>query len=141
MALARHRTYPGRQKVRTELTFWACFAVVFALLSQALFPPQVMAAPDGMRFVLCSAMADAAPVIDTTAEKIAAAHDKSKGYQGLKCADCVVASVTAIPAPAAASVPVRYAAMVTTQPVAPARAPVGARAPPRPFSCAPPSNA
>ena len=129
-------------KVRSELTFWAGFAVVLALLCQALFPPQVMAETVNGRtqFVLCSDAPGIGPVVDKASEKLFQAH-KSTAYQGLKCANCVIASVTALPVPAGMTVPVSYAVTPIELRADPARAPVQPRAPPRPFSCGPPAQA
>ncbi len=128
--------------VRSELMFWACFAVVLALLSQALFPPQVMAASVGgqTRFILCTDAPGIAPAVDKASEKLFGSH-KSTPYQGLKCANCVISSVTALPAPATVAVPVSYAVTHIEMRADPARAPIQPRAPPRPFSCGPPSQA
>ncbi len=124
----------------SDVRFWALFAVVMALLTQALFPPQVMAATGehGTRFVLCTAGIDSAPIVDKTAIKLFKAQHK--GLNGLKCANCLVASVTAIAAPPVQVQPVFYTiGHADFRPVA-VRTPVKARAPPRPFSCGPPSS-
>lgn len=120
-----------------ELRFWACFAVVFALLSQALFPMQAMAMPGAdARFVLCTD--GAAPIADTVSQKLLG---KSKpGLMGLRCVDCVLASITALPVPAPVSVPAVYVAGRIVFLPAPAASPVRARAPPRPHSCGPPET-
>ncbi|MBW8881118.1 MAG: hypothetical protein JF615_06745 [Asticcacaulis sp.] len=120
-----------------DLRFWACFAVVFALLSQAFFPVDVMAAPgQGMRFVLCTE--SAAPAVDIVSQKL---FGKTKpGLMGLKCANCVLASVTALPVPAPVSIPVTYTAERVAFVAPQAASPVQARAPPRPHSCGPPST-
>ena len=116
-----------------ELRFWACFAVVFALVAQAFFPAQVMAAPgrDGPAFVFCTG--NEAPALD--------AHGKIKhksGVDGLKCADCVLASITAIQATEPLAIPVVYTVAHVDHVPSAAASPVQARAPPRPFSCGPP---
>ena len=124
-----------------ELRFWACFAVVMALLTQVFFPPQVMAADSahGPVAILCSAGLDAAPLADPVLVKALKLH--KSGMQGLKCADCVVSSITAVITPDAAFVPAIYSIAHTEFRPAAVAAPVGARAPPRPFSCGPPSIA
>ena len=121
-----------------ELTFWACFAVAMALLTQVFFPPQVMAADTahGPAAILCSAGLDATAIADPALVKGLKLH--KSGLQGLKCANCVLASITAVATPSATFVPlVHVIARVDFRPVA-ATAPVGARSPPRPFSCGPP---
>ena len=138
MAIARRMN----GTVRSELMFWACFAVILALLSQALFPPQVMAASVGgqTRFILCTDAPGVAPAVDTASEKLFGSH-KSTPYQGLKCANCVIASVTALAMPTAYAVPVRYAVEHVALRGESERSPIQPRAPPRPFSCGPPSEA
>jgi len=124
-----------------ELKFWACFAVVMALLTQVFFPPQVMAAETGhgTATVLCSSDVDGAAIVDPVLAKVVKLH--KSGLQGLKCANCVLASVTAIQSPTPVFVHVTYAAARMDFRPAAAAAPVGARAPPRPHSCGPPSIA
>ena len=135
----------GNARVKTatdsEVRFWALFAVVMALLTQMVFPPQVMAATGdhGTQFVLCTAGVDSAPIVDKTAAKLFKAYHKGLG--GLKCASCVIASVTAITPPPVHITPAVYAiAHADFRPAAMAT-PVRARAPPRPHSCGPPSFA
>lgn len=122
----------------SEVHFCACFAVVLALLTQMFFPPQVMAADTahGQTMVLCSSGVEAAPIVDSALAKIVKLH--KSGLQGLKCANCALASITAIQPPDTTFVPAVYAvAHVDFRPVATA-SPVQARAPPRPFSQGPP---
>jgi len=128
---------------RAELTFWACFSVIFALVSQALFPPQVMAATNRgeTRIFLCTDAPGASPVVDHAAETLISSHDKSKRYQGLKCASCVLASITSLPVPDRSPVPAVFSVHIIDLATDPASQPVQARAPPRPFSCGPPAKA
>lgn len=131
--MARHKT---SVKPVPELRFWACFAVVFALLSQALFPMQAMAMSGNSRFVLCAD--GAAPAIDTVSQKLLG---KSKpGFMGMKCVDCVLATITALPVPAPVAVPVRYTSERIAFQAAKPASNVRARAPPRPHSCGPPET-
>jgi len=119
-----------------ELRFWACFAVVFALLSQALFPMQAMAMPGNERYVLCTE--SQAAKADTVSQKLLG---KTKpGFMGMKCVDCVLATITALPVPAPVSVPVSYTSERIVFAAARAVPPVRARAPPRPHSCGPPET-
>ncbi len=140
-ALHTDMTQRARPSVSShpEFRFWACFAVVMALLTQVFFPPQVMAADTahGPSAVLCSAGLDAAPIADPVLLK--ALHLHKSGLQGLKCASCVLASITAIATPDQTFVPIVYAVAHADYRPATMTAPVGARAPPRPFSCGPPS--
>jgi hypothetical protein len=126
-----------------ELRFWACFAVVFALLSQAVFPVQVMAAPgEGPRFVLCTE--GAAPATDTVSQKLFGQKPQDKvklGLLGFKCVNCVLASITALPVPAPISLPAAYKSEQVVFRPAETVSPVRARAPPRPHSCGPPIQA
>jgi len=119
-----------------ELRFWACFAVVFALLSQALFPMQAMAMPGNERYVFCTE--GAAAKADTVSQKLLG---KTKpGFMGMKCVDCVLATITALPVPAPATIPVSYTSRrIIFQPARPASL-IRARAPPRPHSCGPPNR-
>lgn len=120
-----------------ELRFWACFAVIFALFAQAFFPAQVMAQTgrDGSAIVFCTGSGDTA-VIDASG-KITITH--KSGVNGLKCADCVLASITAVQPVEAPTVPVVYSVVHIDPVVIAAASPVKARAPPRPFSCGPPA--
>ncbi len=124
---------------KAEVRFWACFAVVIALLCPFLFPVQASAqAMSG--FMLCVEQTDAPAVVDTVAAQKIADATKSKAYQGLKCADCVLAALTAIVTPSPQIVPVIYTVEhVSLAPAANVVA-VRARAPPRPHSCGPPSE-
>jgi len=131
--MARHQT---SVKPVPGLKFWACFAVVFALLGQAFFPMQAMAMPAGARYVLCTEGAGAKA--DTVSQKLLG---KTKpGFMGMKCADCVLATITALPVPAPVTVPVSYTSERIVFAVARAASPVRARAPPRPHSCGPPET-
>ena len=134
--MARHKT---SVKPVPELRFWACFAVVFALVTQAFFPMQAMAMAGNSRFVLCTD--GAAPVPDTVSQKLFGAKLPSKtkpGFMGMKCVDCVLASITALPVRAPLTVPVRYASERATFVAAGSASDIRARAPPRPHSCGPP---
>ena len=124
-----------------EVRFWACFAMVMALFTQALFPPQVMAAETahGTTFVICTAGADANPIADSAIIKTFKAPHSKPGLQGLKCADCVLHSVTGIVAPDASHVPAVYAVGHAELRPLLRTSPIKARAPPRPHSCGPPS--
>ncbi|ESQ82247.1 hypothetical protein AEAC466_18040 [Asticcacaulis sp. AC466] len=115
---------------------------MFALLSQALFPVQATAGTrqGDYRVFLCMDSPGATPTVDVAAEKLITSHETSKRYQGLKCADCVLASITAVASPEQVAIPVSYLLTVVTLAIDRARQPVGARAPPRPFSCGPPSE-
>ena len=129
---------------RSEFKFWALFSVVMALFTQVLFPPQVMAMPGdhGPQFVLCSAGIDSQPILDASAAKIfKSAPHKPNGLAGLKCASCVLASITAIATPVPVFQPVVYTVAHADFKPAARAAPIKARAPPRPHSCGPPSLA
>lgn len=127
------------QTVKAEVRFWAHFAVVLALLCPFLFPIQASAqALSG--FMLCVEQAGAPPVADTVLAKKIADATKDKPVQGMKCADCVLASLTAITTPAPQIERVTYAAERLDLTPAANATPVRARAPPRPHSCGPPSE-
>ncbi len=137
--MARHKT---SVKSAPELRFWACFAVIFALLSQALFPMQAMATPENGRFVLCTE--GASPAVDAVSQKLFGQKLSAKtkpGFMGMKCVDCVLATITALPVPAPVSIPVVYRSERIAFSPARTASPVRARAPPRPHSCGPPHQA
>jgi len=125
----------------SDLRFWACFAVVLALFAQVLFPPQVMAAPTahGTTFVICTAGIDAAPIADSATVKAFKASHHNNGLQGLKCADCVIHSITAVVTPDLTYVPAVYAVTHAVLKPLEVVTPIKARAPPRPHSCGPPN--
>lgn len=124
---------------KAEVRFWACFAVVLALLCPFLFPVQASAqAMSG--FMLCVEQAGAPAAVDTVAAQKIADATKDKAYQGLKCADCVLASLTAITTPSPQIVPVVYTVEHVSLAPAANAVTVRARAPPRPHSCGPPSE-
>lgn len=118
-----------------EVRFWACFAVVFALVAQVLFPIQAMAMPnsDGSAYTLCTGDADVTVTKSTRSQP-------AKGIMGLKCADCVLSSITAVQTVTPVVLPVRQPiAHAIFRPAAQASC-IKARAPPRPHSCGPPSQ-
>lgn len=127
---------------RDTVRFWTCFAVVMALFTQMLFPPQVMAAStaSGTQFLICTAGLDATPIADTATAKLFKTLGHKPGLQGLKCADCVLASITAVTQPPQAFTPVVYTLSHADFKPAPDISAVQARAPPRPHSCGPPSH-
>lgn len=125
---------------RDTVRFWACFAVVMALFSQVLFPPQVMAAQtaSGTRFFVCSAGINGAPIADAATAKLFKSLGHTSGLQGLKCANCVLSSLTATTAPSAVFIPVVYAVAHADFRQSPDTSVIKARSPPRPHSCGPP---
>jgi hypothetical protein len=131
--------FTGKTTRGSEVRFWALFAVVLALLTQVLFPPQVMAMPSdhGIQMVLCTSGMDSQPIIDKLVVK---SPVKKPGLAGLKCAQCVLASVTAITTPQPVFQPAVYTVAHAAFTSAPRRSPIKARAPPRPHSCGPPSQ-
>ncbi|MGZ3306359.1 MAG: hypothetical protein ACXU8U_10915 [Asticcacaulis sp.] len=134
--MAVHKANPHEA---SEVHFWACLIVALALLAQVFFPPQVMAATTdhGTTMVLCTGGMDAAPIVDPALAKVIKAVHKS-GLQGLKCANCVLASITAIVTPDQSFIPAVYGVTHIVRRPAERLTPVHARAPPRPFSCGPP---
>lgn len=105
-----------------------------ALLTQLLIPGVSLAVdadPAGPTIVMCTA--------DGAVSVIApAGPDSHKGFGGLKCHDCVMASVAAIGSDVPLSVPVQYAARVEIALPGQDRPQTRGRAPPRPPSTAPP---
>jgi hypothetical protein len=130
----------GKTTHSSEVRFWALFAVVLALFTQVLFPPQVMAMPSehGVQMVLCTSGMDSQPIVDKITVK---SPVKKPGLAGLKCAQCVLASVTAITTPQPVFQPTVYTIAHADFTPATRRSPVKARAPLRPHSCGPPSQA
>ena len=129
----------GKTTRDSEVRFWALAAVVLALFTQILFPPQVMAMPSdhGIRMVLCSSGMDSQPI---AADVVIKSTTHKTGLAGLKCAQCVLASVTAIATPQPVFQPAVYT-VAHANFTPPARHSVlKARAPPRPHSCGPPSR-
>ena len=122
-------------KPMPEVRFWACFAVVFALVAQVLFPIQAMAMPnsDGSAYTLCTGDADLIVAKSTKTHP-------AKGVMGLKCADCVLSSITAVQTAMPVLLPARHRiAHAVFRPAAQVSC-IKARAPPRPHSCGPPSQ-
>ena len=108
----------------------------FALLIQLLIPAAAMAhearAGGGPLVVMCTAegpVSIAAPDSD----------GHGKGFAGLQCHDCVMASVAAVGVDLPLTVPVRYASLEERIPRDHDRAVAPSRAPPRPPSTAPPA--
>jgi hypothetical protein len=127
------------QAAKAEVRFWACFAVALALLCPFLFPVQA-SAQSMSAFMLCVEQADAPMVADTVAAQKIADATRNKAYQGLKCADCVLASLTAITTPTPQVIAVVYVSERLSLAPATNAVTVRARAPPRPHSCGPPSE-
>lgn len=123
------------RKAEPEVHFWACFAVVFALVVQALFPIQAMAMPnaDGTAYVLCTGDTSITAATSTKSKPV-------KDLMGLKCADCVLASITAVQTAPPVDLPDRYSLAETTWRSAADTSTIRARAPPRPHSCGPPAS-
>ena len=130
----------GKTTRDSEVRFWSLLAVVMALLTQILFPPQVMAMPSahGVQMVLCTSGMDSQPIVDKVVVKSPA---KKPGLAGLKCAQCVLASITAITTPPPVFQPAVYTISHADFAPSSRRSPIKARAPPRPHSCGPPSQA
>lgn len=135
--MANSASQPSGMTARSEFRFWVKFAAVVALCFQVLFPPHLLAAaPDGSGFMLCNT---SAPMVDQALTKALSVEKIRKGdVQGLKCADCVGALLTALPAPDLLVVPVIYAEAERAPAPAYTDARPKARAPPRPHSCGPP---
>lgn len=108
---------------------------VLALIGQLLIPGAALAyeaqVGRGPLIVMCTADG-------LVAVSPAEAPDHGKGFGGLKCHDCVMASVAAIGADLPLSAPVRYAARIAIAPPGQDRPQTRSRAPPRPPSTAPP---
>lgn len=108
---------------------------LLALCVQLLIPAASLATEtksDVRTVVLCTL--DGVKTVTTPGDE-----SQHHGFGGLKCHDCVMASIAAVSANEALALPVRYPAESRLAPVdGPDRLP-GARAPPRPHSTGPPS--
>ena len=85
---------------------------VLSLLIQALIPASAMAyefrsQTSSRTVVLCTA--DGARSVEVPAE------DHHRGFAGLKCHDCVMASITAVEPPAGQAAPVRYSQIIRVE--------------------------
>ena len=141
MARSRpHGAISGKTPSGTR--FWASFGVALALFLQVVFPAHVMAMSRGGEtvFVMCSGDGlSAQPVVDYNFTATLKAEDSTK-TQGLKCPDCVLATLTAIPPDSLYFEPVQYTSIIVKPPVNRAQNRPQARAPPRPHSCGPPQH-
>jgi hypothetical protein len=128
----------GQAKTRADWRGAALLAAL-ALLVQALLPAAVMARPVSGGAPLLEEICSASGV--KTVAVSPAAPQKSKGFGGFRCADCVFASVTAtVPQPI--GVPVRLARVAQAWfPPSAVTGPVSIRGPPRPPARAPPVEA
>ncbi|MFN4289084.1 MAG: hypothetical protein ACK4E3_11375 [Brevundimonas sp.] len=122
----------AHHKQRSSWPLWRALALVcatFALTFAALLPPALAASTaHGDAVVLCTP--EGPRSLDLS---------QSEGLEGLKCASCIMASATALPAPLVVQV---AAPAASGEPVVWQQArhetPPPARAPPRPPSTAPP---
>lgn len=107
-----------------------------ALLTQLMIPGASLAyeaRATGAVIVMCTTDGAVAVVSPDSAQH-------GKGFGGLKCHDCVMASIAAIGTGPALSVPVRYADRLQIALPGQDRPQIHARAPPRPPSTAPPAT-
>lgn len=123
------------QRERRRGTLPAVLAAL-ALLTQLMIPGASLAfeaRATGAVIVMCTS--DGAV---TAVSPDSAGH--GKGFGGLKCHDCVMASVAAIGTGPVLSVPVRYAERLAIALPGRDRPQTHAREPPRPPSTAPPAS-
>lgn len=126
----------GRENRRSKsMGALPALLAAFALIVQLLIPAAAMAwesaSGRGPLIVMCTADgAVAVPAADQP--------DHGKGFGGLKCHDCVMASVAAVGPAAPVSVPVLYAVRAELASPGRDRPQARTRAPPRPPSTAPP---
>ena len=115
----------GRRVQRSDAWGVTAILAAFALLIQILAPTVAtakIADSHAAAFEICSG---------SGAKTVAAGHaDHHKGFFGLKCADCVVASLAGA-APIAASIPMRVSQPVRLHPSPESTGSLGARSPPR----------
>ena len=117
-------------------TLWrslAFLAAVFAVVLGALLPSAALAGSrDGRPVVMCSAQGP-------KTIRVGGDGDQTSGLQDARCAFCIMAPSAALPPPSPPQVtPVIRPVTVTGWVAARQAAPPPARAPPRPFSTAPP---
>lgn len=108
---------------------------LLALCIQLLIPAASLATEaksDARTVVLCTV--DGAKTVTVPGD-----DTQHHGFGGLKCHDCVMASIAAVSPGDAPALPVRYAAESRLAPIARAARLPGARAPPRPPSTGPPA--
>jgi len=106
---------------------------LFALCVQLLIPAASLAheAQDrSQTVVICT--------LDGAKTVVVPGDGPAHGFGGLKCHDCVMASVAAVQPGDATVVPVRYALETRQDRASLAQRPAQSRAPPRPPSTAPP---
>ncbi|CAN1541212.1 hypothetical protein MCEMIH16_01780 [Caulobacteraceae bacterium] len=106
---------------------------LFALFVQLLIPAASLAHEAQNRsqtVVICT--------LDGAKTVVVPGDGPAHGFGGLKCHDCVMASVAAVQPGDAATVPVRYATEARLTLTGLARPQARSRAPPRPPSTAPP---
>ncbi len=127
----------GRQiRQNRSLGILPAVLAALAMAAQLMIPAAAMAwearADQTRQVVMCTA--DGA--VTMTVPDSGGHH---KGFAGLKCHSCVIASVTAIAAEAPVVEPVRYAARIELARPGSDRPGTSARDPPRPPSTAPPA--
>jgi hypothetical protein len=108
---------------------------LLALCIQLLIPAASLATEaktDARTVVLCTI--DGAKTVT-----VPGGDTQHHGFGGLKCHDCVMASIAAVSPGEALALPIRYAAEKRLAPIDRASRLPGARAPPRPPSTGPPA--
>jgi hypothetical protein len=125
-----------REKRRVKTAgAWPALLAVLALLVQGLIPAAAMAyearADVPAMVVLCTA--DGARTVAVPSDS-----QDHKGFAGLKCHDCVMASIAAVTPPAPQVAPVRYVQIVRLEARRIDAIRQVARPPPRPPSQGPP---
>ncbi|GGZ37728.1 hypothetical protein [Asticcacaulis endophyticus] len=139
--MARSRLHRGANTA-SDTRFWASFGVAIALFLQVVFPTHVMAMSRGGEtvFVMCSGDGvNAQPVVDYNLTATLKAEVSTK-TQGLKCPDCVLASLTAIVPDTTRYEVVQYPPIAAIVPLNLEHERPQSQAPPRPHSCGPPHH-
>ena len=126
---------------RASFKTWSAWLAVLALVFQALVPSMVMAQPKARSsqiIEICSNLGNQILVYDLTTGKVSKkSPENGKGVMGLKCVDCLLASLIFI-SPDLASLPVRYGQSQVLYVSLVPFGPIKARGPPRPPARAPP---
>ncbi|MFO1013230.1 MAG: DUF2946 domain-containing protein [Caulobacteraceae bacterium] len=121
-----------RQAKRFRTPIWATILAVLALATELLIPAAAAQAHvTGPQIVICTLQGAKTVSLDH--------QDHDGGFAGLKCHQCVAASLASVTEePPALAVRVTYATPASLTPRADAGPPLGARAPPRPLGQGPP---
>lgn len=129
--MGSRREFPRRRGRRVIPAVLALLALLTQLMIPAVSLAAELAAPRTHTTVVCTAEGAVEMIVPVSPEH-------HKGFAGLQCHDCVMASVAAVTPGAPLLVPVSYAIRIDAPRPGQDRPQIQARAPPRPPSTAPP---